>query len=65
MLERYYVFNPEGGKPIVTHPSLPIAKAEAERLAIANPGKRFQVLLVVGECRKNEVIWDEIPYRPF
>lgn len=46
--EFWMVWNPQGRNPTCRQPSLDIAKAEAKRLAQANPGHDFFVLQAVG-----------------
>ena len=46
-----------GGSPTVRHNTLMDARMEAERLARQNPGRRFAVLRLVGECHHASVVW--------
>lgn len=41
----FMVWRQGGGVPTVQHPTLGLAEAEAERLARANPGREFFVLM--------------------
>ncbi|MDE1914700.1 MAG: hypothetical protein KGJ57_17630 [Sphingomonadales bacterium] len=53
----YLVWNPQGMKPPkFRHPWLASAKAEARRLAIANPGHEFFVLETVSSAKVQTVI---------
>jgi hypothetical protein len=62
-----------GGAPTARHLTFATAKAEATRLARANPGKRFTVMVAVQGIEKNDVqsidylgfdrtLDDEIPF---
>jgi len=67
MREFWLVWNPLGGSPTHQHPSLHLAKTEAERLARQNPGQDFFVLQTCGLARKTDVEWipinvDEPPF---
>lgn len=56
----FYVFNPCEGIPRIVHPTRTDAMVEAERLAILNPGKTFQVLAILDQCKKDAVQWDHV-----
>lgn len=49
-----------GGNPTVKHDSYPRAKAEAQRLARNNPGRRFVVLAAAAAFVKRDV--DEVRF---
>ena len=44
--------------PVVKHATKETAFAEAERLAILNPGKEFFVLESLAACVKRDVHWE-------
>jgi hypothetical protein len=54
----FVVINRNGRMPTVQHDTLQAATNEAERLAIANPGVRFEVFEWIGTCTKNTVSLD-------
>jgi hypothetical protein len=54
----YYVFNPNGRAPFTSHKTRADADNEAECLALANPGKYFEVLQRVARCKKGGVQWE-------
>lgn len=63
----WMVYGAGCGAPTVRHDRLGNARAEAERLAVANPGTKFYVLRSVGVARRVDVDWaeieeDEIPF---
>jgi len=51
----YVVWNPAHGLPRVRHNEEHEARAEAERLAGANPGQTFYVMLAVSASASNAV----------
>lgn len=53
----WVVWQPASGTPTVKHLSKEIAMAEAQRLAIANPGKEFFVMEATDMCVKDSVQW--------
>jgi hypothetical protein len=55
----YLVWRPGGAVPLVKHPDLPSAKAEARRIACKYPGEKIYVLSVMGayEAPKSEPVW--------
>lgn len=62
----WLVWNEVGGAPTLKHPTPQSARHEAERLARANPGQAFHVLIVVGTARYHAVNWHEYgEYLPF
>lgn len=66
-MEKFWmVWRDDSSAPTVQHPSRKSAEIEAERLARANPGKRFVVLESVKFCTiDNPIHWydtDEIPF---
>ena len=61
----FYVYCVNGGAPYFEHPTQKEAEAEAERLAISNPGRVFQVLAILGQCKKDSVTWDRVDDLPF
>lgn len=63
----WFVWNEQGHAPTHKHVTVESAKAEAERLARANPGERFTVLAALGTCEFDAVKWtqinhDEVPF---
>lgn len=50
----WLVWSPNGGAPRFRHTNEASAKAEAERLALANPGTTFIVLQSIGEVYAND-----------
>lgn len=56
------------GTPTVRHESEPLARREAERLAMQHPGQEFTVMESVATVMKTAVTWRERiddPYLPF
>ena len=51
----WMVWQPESGKPTVRHETRGAADAEAQRLALLNPGKRFYVLKALAFVERNDV----------
>lgn len=50
----------------VRHPTPELAAKEAKRLAAANPGVRFFVLMSIGHAVRNEpVMWEDHDQIPF
>jgi hypothetical protein len=45
-----------GGPPTVKHDNFATARAEAQRLARANPGRRFLVLMPALAVTKNDIL---------
>lgn len=62
----YMVLSDNSSYTNVRHASLALARAEAERLARANPGVKFFVLASLGHAVRNDpVSWephDDIPF---
>ncbi len=62
----WLVWNERGQQaPRRKHPTEREARAEAERLARANPGETFHVLALIGSCSVPTVVWltpGEIPF---
>ncbi|MDY6894333.1 MAG: hypothetical protein SVO01_02790 [Thermotogota bacterium] len=58
----YYVLEPTTGYTKFQHPSKEAAEIEAERLARQNPNSEFLVLVAIGRCRKNDVLWERLPF---
>jgi hypothetical protein len=52
----YLVWNPNGRAPSRRHPSRAAASLEAERLARANPGQEFYVLVPLSLVTKNDIV---------
>ena len=48
------------GAPRYRHQTLGSARTEAERLAKANPGTRFTILLAVASCEVQSVTWQDL-----
>ena len=66
LTEFFMVWSESGCSPTVKHPSLDIAKAEAERLT-RKQGGQYHVLKSVGTTKRNDVIWidheiDDVPF---
>jgi hypothetical protein len=64
-MDRFWmIWSPAGRAPMVQHDSPNKARAEAERLARANPGQQFYVLEAQGVCQLQDVIWTsfELPF---
>lgn len=59
----FYVYGKDA--PVFCHLSQESAEKEAERLAIANPGQVFQVLAILGQCKKESVTWERVDDLPF
>lgn len=53
----FLVWSEQSGNPTYKHSTEDSAKAEAERLARANPGKVFHVLRLVDSCQVNDIVW--------
>ena len=47
------------GTPTVRHQYRGDAEREAERLAKANPGSTFTILMSIAEVKKNDVQWTQ------
>jgi hypothetical protein len=61
MEQFWMVWNPAGRAPTVKHDTEKSARAEAERLAKANPGQTFVVLRAIGACETvKPVTWTPI-----
>jgi hypothetical protein len=62
MNQGFYVYNVTDQRipqnPFFTHPCIENANKEAERLAMANPGKTFQVLEICGQVTNRSLQWD-------
>lgn len=61
----WLVWNPEGGNPTAQHDSEHKAKAEAKRLAAANPGELFIVMQSVKGFQlatMKEIDFTDIPF---
>lgn len=56
----WMVWCPTGNAPTVKHPNFQTAKQEAERLARANPGRKFHVLESKGMCAFATVQWTPV-----
>lgn len=56
----YVVWQPETGAPNYRHGYFEFAKNEAERLAAANPGKKFYVLRAQSVSFKNDITTVEL-----
>lgn len=56
----WLVWDPQGGAPTHQHPTLQLARGEAERLARMNPGRTFYVLGSCGKTKKTDVEWTDI-----
>ena len=62
----FVVWNPQHGSPQYKHDSAEDAKAEAKRLAAANPEQEFYVLGAIGKARcVSPVEWTEADELPF
>lgn len=55
----WMVYGENGGAPTYKHETEASAKAEAERLAKLNQGKRFYVLKVIADVVVSNVRWTE------
>ena len=56
--KEYYVYNPKTTHTKVKHPTIELAKREAERLS-RNTGDIFEVLMVVAKCKATTTIeWE-------
>jgi hypothetical protein len=53
----WVVWNPAFDIPVVRHQDPQKARAEAERLARANPGAAFFVMGLEGACRASAIEW--------
>lgn len=60
----WLVWNREGFPPRYQHETEAGARAEAERLARANPGKSFCVLTSIAEVQAVSVQWKELSKEP-
>jgi len=60
----YLVWNAESGSTSVRHGARVVARKEASRLAMANPGQAFHVLTSLGSVtrRDSPLVWDEPPF---
>lgn len=60
-MEQFWMVWNEGNRaPTVKHDYENMAKAEAERLAEANPGKVFYVLHATDFCQTKRVVWEKL-----
>jgi hypothetical protein len=64
-LSFFVVWCPTGGSPTVRHSTKDLANAEAERLARANPGSRFYVLLATRFVERSDIRIVELDDLPF
>lgn len=55
----WMVWNEESRGPTFKHPDEAAARAEAERLARAVPGREFHVLMSIAKVCKTDVIWHD------
>ncbi|RJR07931.1 hypothetical protein C4588_06180 [Candidatus Parcubacteria bacterium] len=58
---KFYVYEPSSRYTKFQHRTRVDAEKEAERLAIQNPGKSFEILAAVSVVVKNDVVWDRVP----
>ena len=62
--QKYWlVWRFDGRQPTFRHETLESARLEAERLAVENPGLRFDVLEALSACRKSSVDWTHLRER--
>lgn len=65
MTSFWMVWNEGNQDPRYKHPTERQARDEAERLARANPGKRFFLLRAVDVCKWKDISWevdDSVPF---
>lgn len=55
--KKFWMVLGDMGSPTYRHSSRKGAVAEAERLAMLNPGKEFFVLESLAACKKADVMW--------
>lgn len=61
MMQGFYVYNvTDHTAPRFLHSELHEAEQEAERLAILNPGKTFQVLSLESQVKTCALEWDRV-----
>lgn len=62
----WMIYAENGGPPTYQHPTESGARAEAERLARTNRGKKFYVLKAIADVVAADVSWefykDDIPF---
>lgn len=58
----WLVWNPQGRAPTYQHPSEELARKEADRLSLLNPGQKFYVMEAMGYATKRECEW--VPFGP-
>ena len=56
----YVVWNPTARVPMVQHPTVDLAVAEAERLAVSNPSYVFYVLKAISVSRCKGVVTEHL-----
>lgn len=61
----FLVWNPAARAPQYRHPTLESARAEAERLASANPREKFYVLAPIGVAQRVDVQYTDLNTLPF